>query len=303
MIEIPDDVEQWTYGKIVDLVDEGYDENDILEFKREVNLDSKRLCQSACAFSNTIGGTILFGIDNDREKSLHLHDRIKGLNDTDQLKRQIIDKINNIHPNIPIRNLKFKKSNIQLPNKKVIVILKIEKSKSDLHQYEKLFYKRVSDGNDPMDVEEVKQHILESHKNQTAITLLSKFGGFLLDDLESAKISAENNGLDSAYFWLNHLVFDEFEYFMFNQAYLYEKNMLISFSDIIFRLRRLSKQLPHSSVDAKWIADECNKCMTDMRDIEKVLKFTYIMPKNPASKIMRQEYLEKQKSSGKSKPK
>ena len=30
MIEIPD-VEQWTYGKIIDLVNEGYDEVDILE--------------------------------------------------------------------------------------------------------------------------------------------------------------------------------------------------------------------------------------------------------------------------------
>ena len=30
MIEIPENVEDWTYGKIVDLVNEGYDENNIL---------------------------------------------------------------------------------------------------------------------------------------------------------------------------------------------------------------------------------------------------------------------------------
>ena len=33
MIEIPENVEDWTYGKIVDLVNEGYDENNILEIK------------------------------------------------------------------------------------------------------------------------------------------------------------------------------------------------------------------------------------------------------------------------------
>ena len=83
----------WSRGKIIDLVDEGYDENDNLEFKKEINLEGERLPKSVCASANTYGGTIIFGIDNDREKALHVDQRVIGLEDSDQLKRTIVDKI------------------------------------------------------------------------------------------------------------------------------------------------------------------------------------------------------------------
>ena len=135
MIEIPENVEDWTYGKIVDLVNEGYDENNILEIKKDVNSDSNRFAETVCAFANTNGGTILFGIDNNRIKPLHLTDRIHGLDDSDQLKRNIVDKIKHIQPSIPIKDLIFRKTNIKIPNKKVIVILKVQSSSSKPHQY------------------------------------------------------------------------------------------------------------------------------------------------------------------------
>lgn len=240
MIEIPNDVEQWTYGKIIDLVNEGYDENDILEIKREINTTSDRFGQTVCAFANTGGGTILFGIDNDRKKPLHVNDRIIGLDDTDQLKRNIIDKIKNIQPSIPIKNLIFRKSNIKLPNKKVIVILKIAPSNIRPHQYNRIFYKRLSDGNEPMDVTEIKQLILESQKNKSFLLLLRQECGFIRDEFEKAKDHLKKNELHLAVVELRNIQFGSIKHFMFNQSFLYSNETTQTLMRILESIAKLS---------------------------------------------------------------
>ncbi|MGI0045901.1 MAG: AlbA family DNA-binding domain-containing protein [Nitrosotalea sp.] len=149
MVHIPEDVEQWDFGLLANLVHEGYDENETLEFKSVLNESTHRIPKTACAFANTKGGFLVFGINNDRTKELTFEQRLMGLDDSDQLKRNIIDQIQNIKPSIPIDNLIFKKSNIKLPNNKVSVILKILKTTVGPHQYDHIFYKRISNGNEP----------------------------------------------------------------------------------------------------------------------------------------------------------
>lgn len=248
MIEIPDDVEQWTYGKIVDLVHEGYDENDVLEIKKEINTDSERFTQSVCAFANTDGGTIIFGIDNNRQKSLHLNDRICGLDDTDQLKRNIIDKIKNIEPSIPIKNLIFRKSNIKLPNGKVIVILKVQSSNNKPHQYNHLFYKRLSDGNDPMNVSEVKQLILKSQQHSHNVSLLRLEFELLKDALERFKKGLTSNNVSSFEF-MKYFDLTSTIHFQHNLAYLYPIDVPTSLSRFIHDVKRLAS-IPNSYQDA-----------------------------------------------------
>jgi len=241
MIEILEDVEQWTYGKIVDLVTEGYDENDILEFKREINLDGDRLIKTACAFANTNGGTIIFGIDNNRKKSLHLNDRILGVSDSDQLKRNIIDKIKNIQPNIPIKNIIFRKTNLKIPHKKeIIVILKITSSKDKPHQYKNIFYKRLSDGNEPMNVTEVKQIILESQKNKKLLALLLQECGLFQERLKEAKKKLGENEISAALISSRNQHFDSINYFMYNQSYLYSTDITQTLMRIVEVIHKIS---------------------------------------------------------------
>jgi len=251
MIEIPEDIEQWTYGKIVDLINEGYDENDILEFKREINTASERLCKTACAFANTNGGTIIFGIDNDRQTPMNLHDRIIGIEDSDGLKRTIIDKINNIHPNIPIKNTVFRKSNIKLPNNKVIIILKITPSNSRPHQYDHIFYKRLVDGNEPMDVTEVKQIILESQKNEILLTLLLQECGLIQDRLNSIQRDLDDNDLYLAINSCKNIPFDTVQHFMFNQSFLYSDDTTQTLMRLIEVIDKLSSFLEQYEIIQK----------------------------------------------------
>ncbi|BDQ30741.1 hypothetical protein NZNM25_14350 [Nitrosopumilus zosterae] len=250
MIEIPDDVEQWTYGKIVDLVNEGYDENDILEIKQDVNEDSDRFARSVCAFANTNGGTIIFGIDNNRKKPLHLNDRICGLDDSDQLKRNIIDKIKHIQPSIPIKNLIFRKTNIKLPNKRVIVILKVTPSSRKPHEWNHVFLKRLSDGNEPMDVTEVKQTILESQKNERLLTLLRQEAGLLRYLFEKSKKLLEEDKIRLTTMFLNTIPVDTVKYFMLNQSFLYpvqSTQSLMRILEVVEKMESISKK--HSTTN------------------------------------------------------
>ena len=53
MVKIPDDLDDWTLGTITDILHEGYEESEILEFKRDLNSESERIGKVACAFANS----------------------------------------------------------------------------------------------------------------------------------------------------------------------------------------------------------------------------------------------------------
>lgn len=292
MIEIPEDVEQWTYGKIVDLINEGYDENDILEFKREINTDFNRLCSTTCAFANTNGGTIIFGIDNNRQTSMDLHDRIIGMDDSDGLKRTIIDKINNIHPNIPIRSMIFRKSNIKLPNKKVIVILKITSSNSRPHQYNHIFYKRLVDGNEPMLVDEISRLILDVKKNKMSLTLLSRDLSGLYDTFKTTKKLFENDDkLETCVRLLTDFSYKSLEHFLYNQSYLYDFSVANNLSNIIQYIEKfidfsehtlniLTKKPKHEFFDEtkNEMIQRVDRCIDSIEALKKDLDLSWAEP-------------------------
>lgn len=244
MIEIPENVEDWTYGRIVDLIHEGYDENDILELKKDVNANSNRFTESVCAFANTNGGTVIFGIDNDREKPLHLTDRICGLDDSDQLKRNIVDKIKNIEPNIPIEDLIFRKSNIKLPNKKVIVILQVRPSSFKPHQYNHIFRKRLSDGNEPMSVEEIKNLILTSSKRRHNELLVVIELGVIKENFEKAKHSILKKEYLAVVPYVEDQDMTSLIHFQHNLSHLYSSEIPHEISEILANTEKLSVPLP-----------------------------------------------------------
>ena len=96
MVKIPENLEEWSLGTITDILHEGYEESESLELKKDPFSENERIGKVACAFANTKGGIIIIGIDPERKKDLH--ERIIGLDESDQLKRTIVDQLKNVRP-------------------------------------------------------------------------------------------------------------------------------------------------------------------------------------------------------------
>lgn len=241
MTELPPDVEDWKLGTIVNLLHEGYDEDVHLEFKSELNDSSERIPKTACAFSNTEGGFLVIGVDNDKTNDLKIMERITGIDNTDDLHKKIIDKIKNIQPQIPIENIIFKKSNIKLDDNKVIVVLKIVKSPIRPHQYDFLFYKRMPGSNERMNVEEIKNIILESEKSFHHTALMFSEFSQIKDGLVDAKEALEKDSISAALGSLSYLDHVSTVYFLHERSFLYPEDISNSLVDLIFNVERLSE--------------------------------------------------------------
>ena len=219
MTKIPDEVDKWTEGKILDILKEGFDEDESLEFKETLNIETKKIPKTVCAFANSIGGTFVFGISDDREKSAS--DRIIGIEKSEDIKKKINDQLQNIRPNIPIQFVNFKKNYIDLENGKVIVIVKIEQSSMAPHQYENIFLKRVNSSNAPMELEQIKTKILENQKNQAYMATLDYQAKMLFDILSAIILSIESKKSLSIEAEINSIDMSGFQHFLYNRAFLY----------------------------------------------------------------------------------
>src|SRR5438093_9417418 len=83
------------------LVSQGYLETDYYDFKAELSSrdpqNSQRLTNSACAFANTRGGFIVFGV-GDLDKPMQ--ERIRGITVDSDLAKDFGDKIRGASPNV-----------------------------------------------------------------------------------------------------------------------------------------------------------------------------------------------------------
>ncbi len=252
MVEIPSDVDKWSLGTITDLLNEGYDESLTLEYKSEFNDKTEKIPKTACAFANTEGGFLIFVVDNNSEKNSLIVERIVGIEDADDIHKKIVDRIKQIESQIPMGNIIFRKSNIKLDNKKVIVVLKIEKSKLSPHQYDYVFYKRLPGNNERMNAEEVKAQILYSQKRLHHVVLLLMELGLIKSTILEAKKNIDKNDLQRAMGNLNYFALTSSIYFLHEQSYLYSIEVPNALAIIIHNVRRLG-DLP---IMFKIIADE-----------------------------------------------
>jgi predicted HTH transcriptional regulator len=76
---IPANLAQWNFDTIKDLVDRGYLESDEFDFKLAMkNLNpviDNKIIETSCAFANTDGGFIIFGV---KDMDKNTDDRIVG---------------------------------------------------------------------------------------------------------------------------------------------------------------------------------------------------------------------------------
>ena len=80
---------------------------------------------------------------------------------------------------------------------------------------------------------------------------------------------------------------------MFNETYLYDTDVLDSFTNLIFRLRRLTTTNIDGDDDIKWAVSECEKTIKVLYEIEKSLNIKYIEPVNPSWIPTQKEYEDK----------
>jgi len=171
-VDIPRTANEWTIALVENLVGQGYLETDYFDFKAELNsrdpFEPRRLTNAACAFANTRGGFLVFGVgDLDLPKS----DRIKGIKADSDLGKDFGDKIGRASPNIY-----FEFNNPPLPIKgtdRVVFVVHIPQSSERPHVTpEGIFYYRTNEGNKQMSYEQIRDSFLRYEERRTKIKLL-----------------------------------------------------------------------------------------------------------------------------------
>ena len=150
-----------TLNDISDLINNKITENKYIEYKREFsNKDSdktKFLCE-VCAFANSAGGDLIYGIEEDKEGYPIALNGIQ----TSSIDKEI-QKLNNllrtgIEPKIPGIEIKY----IDINNNNFIIIVRIFKSWNAPHRVSqnRQFYGRNSSGKYPLDISEIRSEFL-----------------------------------------------------------------------------------------------------------------------------------------------
>lgn len=240
MIDIPEDIEKWTPGLIYDIIDNAYDEDETLDFKSDITKEPEYIAKTCCAFTNTKGGIIVFGVNNDRKIKLTTPERMIGLEDSDDLKVRIINQIKGILPNISIDKVLFKKSNIRFPNGRVAVILKILASEMSPHQYNGLCYKRIGSKNQPMLIDEIKYNILESAKNGTLFNMFLSEGGFLRAQVKTMQNNLNENPAYSLQ-TCKYMDPSTVIHFLYHQSHLYSDEIQQLLMTLVESIRKMIK--------------------------------------------------------------
>lgn len=171
---IPNNLKEWNYSNIKNLVEKGLFETEKFDFKERLphksDLKSKyRLEKTICAFANTNGGFLIYGIKDD--KSLSTEKRIIGLDPSKDVPREIGDKIMKIEPFL---HHDFKNPPIKIPKKdNVLHVIEIPRSKNKPHITSKgEFYHRTNKGNIKMSYAEIKESFIYESRRIEKINLL-----------------------------------------------------------------------------------------------------------------------------------
>lgn len=171
---IPRNLNDWNFEVIKKLVGQGWFETDTFDIKENIPHKNdingrQRLENSTCAFANTDGGFLLFGIKDN--KSLSVEERIVGIEQKRDFPREIGDKIRNVEPLIYYN---FKNPPIKIPsNKNVIHVIEIPKSPKRPHMTSKReFYYRTNRGNVQMNYQQIKESFLEEEKRMEKLKLI-----------------------------------------------------------------------------------------------------------------------------------
>lgn len=164
---IPNDLDEWTYEIVKELVDKKVCESDRHDFKYGFP-NPETLTKICCAYANTKGGFIIFGI-----KDKHDEYEVLGIENSKELSHEFGKRIH-AEPTIEFSLPKI----ISIPNtEKVLPIFYIPLSSERPHipvktPEKRIFYKRTNKGNDFMTYDEIRMSFQSYSERREKLKLL-----------------------------------------------------------------------------------------------------------------------------------
>lgn len=174
---VPKTLLEWDIQSIITLLEKGYYESEFFDFK-EMLPHSKdesgkaRLRKICCAFANSYGGYIIFGISDDRTK--HPIERLVGVSPTVEFPEHFGSFPAKCSPSI---DWNFRNPPLQLENGKIIHVIEIPRSWYAPHAVGDSesgwgFFKRTNKGDEGMSYEEIRMSYLGYYEKRLKLNLL-----------------------------------------------------------------------------------------------------------------------------------
>jgi len=163
---IPDTLDGWTLEKIHEIAAAGVTENDLFDFKADLQPPEHQR-KTVAAFANSDGGFLVFGVTNDR--------RVEGVANT-ELARDFGSKLGeDLSPSVEFR---FGVRPHVLPSGRFLYVAHVPKSPRAPHAVYVngawTFLKRTAAGsNEPMTYEEIRLAFQDTENRRTKLALLS----------------------------------------------------------------------------------------------------------------------------------
>src|SRR5579872_6139900 len=191
---IPRTFDEWNIDAIRHLLEQGYYEAETFDFKQMLphkngEEDKLRLIKTCCAFANSAGGFLIFGV-KDAKSGGTPESRLVGVDSTYDLPEQFGSYPQKCTPSV---EWNFKNPPIQLEDGNVIHIIHISRSWNAPHCLERqgkgsdglrCFIKRTNKGNEDMSYEEIRMAFLQYYEKRLKLQLLRS-------ELENIKHHAE----------------------------------------------------------------------------------------------------------------
>jgi len=179
---IPKSLTEWSIPIITDLLIQGYYETEFFDFKEMLphsknnQPEKTRLYKNCCAFANSAGGFLVFGIKDN--KTLPAQDRLVGFDPAYDFPEHFGSYPRICNPSIPWN---FQNPPLQLNNGRVIHVVEIPRSWNAPHCFEipgkgsaklRCFTKRTNKGNEDMSYEEIRMAFLQYYEKRLKLQLL-----------------------------------------------------------------------------------------------------------------------------------
>ncbi|HFD31766.1 MAG TPA: ATP-binding protein [Gammaproteobacteria bacterium] len=194
---IPRDLEDWTEELIIEMLRTSIFESEHFDYKESLPHPSDqsakgRLRKTCCAFANTDGGYLVFGISDDR--TLPPKNRLIGLPKELDFPEHFGNYPKNCFPSI---YWQFKNPPITLDSGKLIQIVYIPASPESPHATGHIengwqFMKRTNKGNEPMAPDEVRLRFLSFYEKRIKLELLKAELEMLRDRAKSGYVDDES---------------------------------------------------------------------------------------------------------------
>jgi hypothetical protein len=198
---IPRQLEDWTVDALVDLLARGVFEPESFDYKEALphprnEQDKSNVRKDCCAFANTLGGFLVYGVKDDR--TLPMNARLIGVDEGLDFPRDFGSFPAGCRPSVTWH---FKNPPLRIANGKVAHVIFIPRSwraphslASERPQEGFLFPKRTNKGNEYMSYEEVRNSFLQYYEKRLKLHLLQSELDTIARHVQMNNVSDETIG-------------------------------------------------------------------------------------------------------------